>query len=153
MLRFGLAVAAAVAILDQASKWWILLDLLNPPRPIEVTSFFNLVLAWNRGVSFSLFDGGVPPWVFVALSLAIAAGLAVWLARAEGRLLAGALGLVIGGAVGNAADRLLHGAVVDFIQIHAGAYYWPTFNLADSAITIGVLIMVFDAFFGSGRSE
>jgi len=149
MLRLGLPVAAAIAVLDQLSKWCVLELVMQPPRTIPVTSFFNLVLAWNRGISFSLLASApeASRWLFVALSAAITGGLLVWLARVRTNLLALAIGLIVGGAIGNAVDRVNHGAVVDFIELHAMEFYWPAFNMADSAITVGVVLILWDTLF------
>jgi signal peptidase II len=147
MLRRGLGLAALVLCLDQASKWWILTDVMAPPRVIEVTGFFNLVLVWNPGISFGMFGSGEGRWVLAGLAVAIAAALAVWVARTPRPWLAAALGLVIGGALGNALDRLVHGEVVDFLDFHLAGVQWPAFNVADSAITVGVVVMLVDSLF------
>ncbi len=152
--RLGLAIAAAIVAADQASKWWILAVVMEPPRLITVTPFFDLVMAWNRGISFGLFNDHAEwnRWVLPGLAIVIIAVLLVWLWRETGRFTAMALGAIVGGAVGNLIDRFLHnGAVADFIQVHAGPYYWPAFNLADSAISIGATMLVWHALFG--RSE
>jgi signal peptidase II len=148
-LGFGLAFA--VLALDQASKWWILHHVMNPPQVIPLTSFFNLVLGYNRGVSFGMFGDGeeIGRWALVVLALVIAVALAVWLARAEKPLLAAALGLIIGGALGNVIDRARIGAVVDFLDFHAYGYHWPAFNVADSGITVGAAILIIDSVFGA----
>ncbi len=145
----ALPLAAVVVALDQLSKGWIL-GLMDPPRQIELTPFFNLVLAWNRGVSFSLFHSGAAyaPYVLSALALAVVAGLVWWLGRMDRILPVFAIGLVIGGALGNVIDRLRFGAVVDFLDVHAAGWHWPAFNLADSAITLGVAGLVVDGLFG-----
>ena len=146
MLRFGLAVAAAVAVADQIVKWWAIGRLPEHPAAIEVLPFFNLVMVWNRGVSFGMFGGGaLPPWLLAVVAGAVAVGLGVWLSRVRARWLAAAIGLVIGGAVGNMVDRLRYGAVADFLDVHAGVYHWPAFNLADAAITLGVVFLLIDA--------
>ena len=146
MLRLGLAVAAAVAVADQLVKWWLLGVLAEAPGGIAVTPFFNLVMVWNRGVSFGLFGGGaLPPWLLAAAAIAIAVGLTVWLARIEERWLGAAVGAVIGGAVGNVVDRVRTGAVADFFDFHVGVYHWPAFNVADAAITLGVAALLIDA--------
>jgi signal peptidase II len=139
---------------DRWSKWFILNVVMDPPREIEVTPFFNLVLAWNKGVSFSLFrsDWFYAPYVLSGVALAIAAGLAWWLGRQDRVLPALAIGLVMGGAVGNVIDRLIFGAVVDFLDVHAAGYHWPAFNLADTAIFCGVAGLVIDGLFG-GRGR
>lgn len=153
-LRLGLAAAVVLFVVDQASKWLIVGVVMQPPRIIEVTPFFNLVMAWNRGVSFGLFasDSTLAPWLLTALALAIAVALVVWLARAETRLQAFAIGLIIGGALGNVIDRVRFGAVADFLDFHAAGYHWPAFNAADSAITVGVVLLLYDALF-AGRGS
>lgn len=145
----ALPLAALVILLDQLTKWWIL-ELMDPPRQIELTPFFNLVLAWNRGVSFSLFHSGAAyaPYVLSAVALAVVVGLLWWIGRQERVLPVLAIGLVIGGALGNVIDRLYFGAVVDFLDFHVGNWHWPAFNLADSAITVGVIGLVADGLFG-----
>ena len=150
----ALALAVLVLVLDQASKWWILAEVMQLQRVIEVTSFFNLVLVWNRGVSFGLLDqdSEIGPWLLVALAAAIVAGLLVWLRRAPGPWPILAVGLIVGGAVGNAVDRVRFGAVLDFLDLHAAGYHWPAFNLADSAIVAGVAVLVIDGLF-SGRQS
>lgn len=146
-IRAGLAVAGGVMALDQATKWWIVEVVMQPPRVIEVLPVFNLVLGWNRGVSFGLFSGDSPilVWVLVALALAIVAVLVAWLRRAEGWWMVAAIGIVIGGALGNVVDRLRFGAVADFLDFHLGGYHWPVFNVADTGITVGAAVLVIDS--------
>jgi len=146
--RLGLAVASVVFVLDQITKWLILDMFAADPRAVEVLPFFNLVLAWNRGVSFGLFGGGVvPAWGLALVSVAICGVLAVWMTRSADRWTTASLGLVIGGAIGNVADRFMHGAVVDFLDIHVAGMHWPAFNVADSAITVGVVLLVVESLF------
>lgn len=146
MLRLGLLIAALVVILDQATKWWLLEIMDGAPRIVEVTSFFNLVLGFNRGVSFGLFDSGdMGPWPLLLLAAAITVALVIWLAKAGQRWTAIALGLIIGGAVGNAIDRVRFGAVVDFLDFHAFDRHWPAFNAADSAICVGVVMILLES--------
>lgn len=147
--RNGLVLAAAVLVVDQASKWWILTTVMRPPRVIEVTSFFNLVMGWNRGVSFGMFDSdsAVNLWLLPLVVVGITATLLVWLWRADRAWLGCGLGLVIGGAIGNLVDRLRFGAVADFLDIHAFGWHWPAFNVADSAITIGAAIILLESLF------
>lgn len=140
----------AVAGLDQASKFWLLSAMLKLPaedRAITVTNFFNIVLAMNRGVSFGLFnDGGARNGlVFSILAAAMISALIVWLYRCETKLLVAGVGFVIGGAIGNVLDRLRLGGVVDFLDFHAGTIHFWAFNLADSAITLGVGLMIVDS--------
>ena len=145
----GLIVASAVIILDQATKWWVVTILMNPPRVVDVWPFFSVVMVWNRGVTFGFLDD-TPfwgQWAFVGLALAIVAVLLLWLRRAETKWRAAAIGLIIGGALGNVIDRVNYGAVADFLDFHVTGYHWPAFNIADSAITLGVAIMFFDALF------
>lgn len=152
MRVWGFALAALVLAADQLTKLWALGALQNPPVRIEVLPFWDFVLVWNRGVSFGLFgDGGVPPLVLVAVTGAIALGVAVWLARATSWWTAIAAGLVLGGAIGNIIDRLVYGAVVDFIDWHAYGYHWPVFNIADAGITLGVAVLIAESLFG-GRT-
>ena len=151
----GVAIALAVVVLDQASKWWIVSEVMSPPRVIEVAPFFNVVLVMNRGASFGLAaaGGAVAKWGLAALAVIIAGALVVWLWRNRRIWVAAALGLVIGGAAGNLADRLRLGAVVDFLDFHLAGQHWPAFNLADSAITVGVGILLVDALIGrQGRT-
>lgn len=140
---------------DQLSKWYILNEVMVPPRVIEITSFFNFVLVGNRGVSFGLFssDSAWTQPAFAAFATAVAGFLIVWLRKAENRLLAISLGLVIGGALGNAVDRLWHGAVIDFLDVHAAGYHWPAFNVADSAITVGVILILLEGLFADQKQS
>jgi signal peptidase II len=152
--RLGLGSAVLVILLDQISKWWMRSWLLNDN--LYVTPFFNLVRARNQGVGFSLMTmrGASGPYVLSGLALVISCGLLAWLLRSRRVLPVLGLGLAIGGALGNVIDRLTHGAVFDFLQFHLGSYYWPAFNLADSALTIGVVLLVIDGLFeGRGRSK
>ena len=150
----GLAIAGLVIVLDQISKP-LMRDWLSA-GDIQLTSFLSLVSAWNRGVGFSLLTMNLPsgPYILSALALAIAAGMTVWLFRVALPLPALALGLIIGGALGNVVDRLRLGAVFDFIDVHLGGYHWPAFNLADSALSIGVALLIIDGLFdGGGKSK
>ncbi|MGH6618907.1 MAG: signal peptidase II [Alphaproteobacteria bacterium] len=153
MLRLGLLIAVPIVVFDQLTKWWVLADLMDPPQAVAVTSFFNLVLVWNRGVSFGLFDSDSHwgPIVLSAFALAISVVLVVWLRRVGSRLPAVAIGMVLGGAIGNVIDRMRFGAVVDFLDFHAFGYHWPAFNVADSAISIGVGLLLYDGLFENRR--
>ena len=154
MFRFGLGIAAGAAALDQLCKW-LMLDVWDlSGGPVEVTPFFNLVMVFNRGVSFGLLQSDSPamPWILSAVSGAIVVALVLWLRRADGRRLAAAIGLVIGGALSNVFDRLRFGAVADFFDLHLGSYHWPAFNIADSAIVVGVAILFLDGLF-AGRER
>ena len=145
---FGFFLIALSAILDQWSKWYVLTDLMNPPVEIPVTSFFSYVLAWNTGVSFSLFNsyGATGTTILIALSSAISLFFMVWLLKARNYWLASGLGLIIGGAIGNLIDRARFGAVVDFLHFYYESYSWPAFNLADTFITIGVMLIFIESF-------
>ncbi len=153
VLRLALSVAAAVLVLDQASKWAIEEFVMDPPRVIEVTGFFSLVLVHNTGVSFGLFGEQTAwkPWVLGALAIAVSGALLYWLRREPERFVALGVGLIVGGALGNVVDRVRLGAVMDFLDLHLGTWHWPAFNLADSAITIGVAFLVFDGLFRERR--
>jgi signal peptidase II len=155
MLKLGLLIAVPIVILDQLSKWWVLADLMNPPAVIEVTRFFNFVLVWNRGVSFGLFDSDSHwgPILLSSLAVVISVVLFIWLTRAGSRLSAVAIGMVLGGAVGNVIDRIRYGAVVDFLDFHAMGYHWPAFNVADSAISVGVGLLLYDGLFENRRKS
>lgn len=143
MLRLGLLVALAVIVLDQITKALVLGSL---EEAVRVTPFFNLVLVWNRGVSFGMLDSGGTgtPWLLSGLALAVVIGLVLWLRRTDTRLVAIGLGLVIGGALGNVIDRVRFGAVVDFLDFHLAGFHWPAFNVADSAICIGAAVLLVD---------
>ena len=148
MLARGLATAVVVVVLDQRTKAAILASLAGDgvSGRATITSFFNLALTYNRGISFGLFNGsaGLNALVFSVVAIAIVGVLVYWLSRASSPLLAVAIGLIIGGAVGNVLDRVRLGAVVDFLDFHLGASHWPAFNLADSAICIGAAAMLLD---------
>jgi signal peptidase II len=150
MVRLGLGVAAAVVLLDQLSKA-ALLTMLDDP--VVVTPFLNLVVVWNRGVSFGMFDstGAYGPWLLSGLALAVVAALLWWLRRVEQPFVAVALGLVIGGALGNVIDRVRFGAVFDFLDVHVAGYHWPAFNVADSAICIGAVLLLVDGLWAPRR--
>ncbi|MDX2073289.1 MAG: signal peptidase II [Alphaproteobacteria bacterium] len=142
----SLLIAAVTLLLDQASKWWALdvVGLASRP-PIEVTGFFNLVLVWNHGISFGMLSGHRLPLVLIALALVIVAVLLKWLASAHNRLMVAGIGLVIGGALGNVIDRARFGAVADFLDFHLYGMHWPAFNIADSAIFMGVVVLCIES--------
>ncbi len=148
LAKLGWLVALLALLADQASKWVMIVWVMNPPTIIPVTSFFNLVSAWNTGVSFSLFAGGpdFTRWILVVVALGIVGFMANWLHKADQKALAIGLGLVIGGAIGNVIDRIVHGAVKDFLDFYVGGWHWPAFNLADSFISVGVALIVLDSF-------
>ena len=151
----ALAVVAVVA-LDRAAKALVLADFdatAAAPRPL--TPFLNLALRWNRGISFSLFvqDSAVGRWLLLALTLVITALIAVWLWRARALLVGLGLGLIVGGAIGNGYDRLVYGAVVDFLDLHAFGRHFFVFNLADAAINVGVALLLLDSFVGAREAK
>lgn len=148
MLGRGVAVAAVAAALDQASKALVLAFFGEPGCAVHrtvVSAFLDLVLTCNPGVSFGLLNRtGVNALIFALVAGLIVTVLVFWLTRVRATLLAVAIGLIIGGAVGNVIDRLRFGAVIDFLYFHVGAWYWPAFNLADTAICLGVGVMLLD---------
>lgn len=147
--RKGLIVSAAVLAADQVTKWLILSTVMQPPRIIPVTPFFNLVLGWNRGVSFGMLnsEADLSAWLLPLAVIAITVALGVWLYRSDRPRVAAALGLIIGGAIGNLVDRVRYGAVLDFLDFHAAGFHWPAFNLADSGITVGAIVLILDSLF------
>lgn len=151
--RLGwLALAAAVVILDQLTKAWVVAGL--PYRhAVELLPFFRLVHVHNTGAAFSFLAGagGWQRWFFVALALGASVILTVWLWRLpRGRWLeAAGISLILGGALGNFIDRIRYGFVVDFLDFHLGGWHWPAFNLADTAITVGVGLLLWQSFFSS----
>ncbi len=164
-MRLGLGLAALVLVLDQISKWYVVEVVMRPdgmsetpfytPRAIEILPFFDIVMAWNRGVSFGIFNNDSPynAVLLSALSLAISIGLVAWLARTRDTWLRVALGLIIGGALGNVIDRIRWGAVADFLDLHVAGWHWPAFNVADAGITVGAALLVVDALFGQRKSH
>jgi signal peptidase II len=146
----GLLMAGVVFLLDQLSKY-IVLDVLQMPsrQIVEMLPFFNLVMVWNTGVSFGMLagkGGQAALWLIIGTSL-IVLMLLEWLRRAEDHKQALAIAAIIGGAVGNIVDRLRFSAVVDFLDFHLGRYHWPAFNIADSCIFLGVVVLAFGSIF------
>lgn len=150
MLKW-LAIAAAVLVLDQTTKLaaehWLALH-----QPVAVIPFLNLTLSYNPGAAFSFLSdaGGWQRWFFIALALVVSVAVVVWLTRlsAAERWTGIALSLVLGGAIGNVIDRMVHGHVIDFIDFYVGSWHWPTFNIADAGISVGVAILIVDGLFG-----
>jgi len=143
-LLLGLIAAAVVWFLDQISKYWILTQVLDDKAMIIFTPFFSLVRAWNTGVSFSMFnDWGVSGVIVLSLvAFTIIAFLINWLRKEPQKIVQVALGFIIGGALGNVTDRIRLGAVFDFLDFSIGEYHWPAFNVADSFICIGAVIVI-----------
>jgi len=152
----ALALICALVIVDQLSKDWII-GLLqdNAFQPIEITSFFRLVMVWNTGVSFGMFggDGNSTHWLLVLLPGLVALGLAVWMFKAKGWPEILGLAFVIAGALGNLVDRINRGAVADFFDFHAAGWHFWAFNVADCAISVGVMILLYDAFTNASANE
>jgi len=139
-----LVLAGAIIIADYATKAWVL-SAFHLHESVVVSSFFNLVLVFNPGASFSFLAdaGGWQKWFFIVLALAISVWLVVLIRHhARERLMPAALALVLGGALGNVIDRIRFGAVVDFLDFHVAGWHWPAFNVADSAITVGVVLLI-----------
>ena len=150
LFRLGLIVCVATIIADQVSKAIMLRVMEQHPFGIPVLPVFSLVTAWNKGVSFSMLRN-VPPEVLSGLAILVSAALLIWLTRVENRLAALGIGGIAGGALGNVIDRLTGGAVFDFLDFYIRTstweYHWPAFNLADSGITIGVILLLIDGLF------
>jgi signal peptidase II len=154
-LRAGLIAAIVTLVADQASKFWLLdvFDLAHR-ETVRVTRFFDLVLAWNIGISFGWLqnDSAVVQFGLMAVKALAVIALGIWMARSRTLLATIALGMIIGGAIGNAIDRILYGAVVDFalfhLQIGEKVFNWYVFNLADVAIVVGVIGLLYDSLLG-----
>ncbi len=147
--RFQIAayLLAFTAMCDQMSKWWLLSRIMRPPHPVYINAVFNLDLVMNKGVTFGLlskFGEGAVPWILVGIAVVIIFLLGRWLWRTHSTLVAVGLGLIMGGAIGNVMDRIRYGAVVDFLDFHIDGWHWYSFNLADSAIVIGVALLLLD---------
>ncbi|MBS8261412.1 signal peptidase II [Roseibium polysiphoniae] len=140
-------IALAGLVLDQASKLWLLHSFnLAQAGPVAVLPVLDIVLVWNRGISYGLFqqDGDLGRWILAIGTVAATIGLWIWSVRAETLFLAFALALIVGGAIGNGIDRLAYGAVVDFVHFHVGTFSWYVFNLADVWIVAGVAGLLYD---------
>jgi signal peptidase II len=147
--RAGLTVALGVLAADQASKWWLLHVYDLPARgQVRVAPFLDLVMVWNRGISYGLFqqETELGRLALIAFAVLASLALAVWMAHTPSRLSAVSQGLILGGAIGNAIDRALYGAVADFVSLHAFGFYWYVFNIADVAIVAGVFGLLYESF-------
>ena len=144
-LTLGLAII--VFGIDQLHKYWML-DVYGiiEKAPVHITSFFDLVMVWNKGVSYGLFTTHTQEWL-IALTLAIAVLLWIWACGAKRAIAAAAIGMVIGGALGNAFDRLVRGAVADFFHFYYQQFSWYVFNIADIAIVAGVALLMYESLF------
>jgi signal peptidase II len=158
--RLGFATALAAAAADQATKLWLLFVFeIGARQRVVVTPFLDLVLVWNKGISYGLFqqEGAFGQWALLVLKIVAVALLWLWLARAELRLTAVSLGLIIGGALGNAIDRFAYGAVADFVLLHVTtatwSFNWYVFNLADVAIVAGVAGLLYDSVAGKPQKR
>lgn len=156
MLRTGLGVALATLIIDQLHKWWMIsiYGIKLEQERVHVLPFMDFVYVLNRGVSYGMFTQGSQTWQYIlsAFAICVAVALALWLYKAHHtRLVAIGIGLIIGGAVGNAIDRLHLGGVADFIQLHAFGFYWYVFNVADVAIVAGVVALLYDSLIASRK--
>ena len=157
----GLTISTIVAFLDLYSKNWVFnfLDYVAVTNQIDhpevmITSFFSLVKVWNNGVSFGMFShlvGG--KYIILSVNLTILTILLMWLYRNKIPYLAGAIALIIGGALGNIIDRICNNAVADFLDFYIGTYHWPAFNLADSAVFLGVVLLLLENFFVKKNGE
>jgi signal peptidase II len=151
----GAVAALTVLVADQVSKLWLLYGLgMKDHERIAVAPFLDFELLWNPGISFSLFQQGAATgrWILLGLTLAATALLAGWLWRTSNKLAGLALGAIVGGALGNGHDRFAYGAVVDFLDFHAFGYHFYVFNIADSAITLGVGLLLYDSVASSRRA-
>ena len=148
--RLGLSIALVSAVLDQAHKWWMLLGYrIQDKGRVRVAPFLDLVYVKNTGISYSMFDSSSMTWQYglAAFALLASVALSAWLAQSvTGRVMAASLGLIIGGAIGNAVDRVLLGGVADFFSLHAFGFYWYVFNIADVAIVAGVAGLLYESF-------
>lgn len=155
-MKRWLILSLIIILFDQLTKY-IAVDIIPLYESIEVFPFFNWTLMYNEGAAFSFLSdqGGWQRWFLIILSSIVTAVLVIWLFRLlhDERSIAISLSLIIGGAIGNLIDRILLGHVVDFIHLHYQSYYWPAFNVADSAITIGVTIMIVDSLFFAQKRE
>jgi signal peptidase II len=154
MLKW-LGLSLLAVLLDQITKLWVAHDM-QLFQSIEILPYFRLTYVHNTGAAFSFLSeaGGWQRWFFAALALVIGSVIAVWLTRlkAHETLLAVSLSLVLGGAIGNLIDRLAYGYVIDFLDIYVQSWHWPAFNIADSAITLGVVLMLLESF-AVGKAE
>jgi len=150
----GLIVAAVTLVADQANKLWLLhVYDIGAKGTVTLTPFFDLVLVWNRGISYGLFpqDSAAGRFGLIAFAILASLALVVWLARITTGLSAVAIGLIIGGGVGNLIDRIAYGAVADFYAFHAFGFEWYIFNIADVAIVAGVIGLLYDSLFGGHK--
>ena len=148
--RQAMLLVVLTLVADQLSKQLLLGYLASKTIVPVIDGFFRLVVVWNRGVSFGLLGGdeALPPWVLSGVAIGVCIALFLWLRRTDRRLTGWGIGLVMGGAIGNVIDRARWGAVFDFADFHIGRWHWPAFNVADSAIVLGVGLMLIDSLVG-----
>ena len=155
MLKY-LTVSAVIIVLDQVTKW-LMVSWLALYETVAVMPYFNLTMAHNYGAAFSFLAqaGGWQRWFFIVLAIVISAVLVVWLAKLKphAKLEAISLSLILGGAIGNVIDRIVYGYVVDFLDVYIGSSHWPAFNVADSVICIGAVLLILDSFKSEPESQ
>jgi len=155
MLKY-LTVTGLVIVFDQVSKW-LMVSWLSLYETVAVMPYFNLTMAHNHGAAFSFLAqaGGWQRWFFIGLALAISTFLLFWLARLKphAKLEAISLSLILGGAIGNVIDRIVYGYVIDFLDFYIGTSHWPAFNIADSAICVGAVLLILDSFKSEDKSQ
>lgn len=147
--RIGFSIALLTLLLDQATKlYWLFVYDLPVREPVVVTPFLNLIVVWNRGISYGMFQQhtDLGRWILIVVSIVAAIALSAWIRRTDGKVLSASLGFIVGGAIGNVIDRLAYGAVFDFIQLSVGDWSWYVFNVADAAIVAGVVGLLYDSF-------
>ncbi len=150
MSPLGLGIAALTVLIDQAHKAWMLYIYdIGAKGSVTLTPFFDLVLVWNQGISYGLLpqESAAGRWGLIFFAFAASLALALWLARLTAPLGAASIGLIIGGAIGNAIDRIAYGAVADFFSLHVFGYQWYVFNIADAAIVAGVVALLYESLF------
>lgn len=150
----GLIVASLTLIADQGNKLWMIYVYdIGTKQPVTLTPFFDLILVWNKGISYGMLqqDGLLGRLALVAFAVVVSLALIFWLARINTGLTAVSIGLIVGGAAGNAIDRAVYGAVADFFSLHAFGFQWYIFNIADVAIVAGVIGLLYDSLFGGHK--
>ena len=155
MLKY-LSITGLVIVLDQVSKWWMV-SWLSLYETVAIMPYFNLTMAHNHGAAFSFLAqaGGWQRWFFIGLAVVISVVLLIWLAKLKptAKLEALSLSLILGGAMGNVMDRIMYGYVIDFLDVYVGTSHWPAFNIADSAICIGAVLLILDSFKSEDKSQ
>jgi len=155
MLKY-LWLSSLVIVLDQASKW-LMVSWLSLYETVAVFPYFNLTMAHNKGAAFSFLAdaGGWQRGFFIGLTTVISIALLIWLKKlsTQAKLEAIAISMILGGAIGNVIDRIYYGYVIDFLDVYAGSYHWPAFNIADSAIVVGAALLIIDSFRAEPKSN